>query len=80
MLITSAFPLITWKLLVGVCCIKIHAEMAEKSQVKDQGFILTGTRVYMKAFFMINHTKWWIIKVKHPSLDIYSKDIACLPR
>ena len=35
----------------GVYCIKIHAEMAEKSQVKDQGFIFTGATVYMKAFF-----------------------------
>ena len=24
----------------------------------------------------INHTKWWIIKVKHPSLDIYRKNIS----
>ena len=26
----------------------------------------------------INHTKWWIIKVKHPSLDIYRKDISLM--
>ena len=36
----------------GVCCIKIHEEMAEKSQVKYQSFIFTDPPVYMKAFFI----------------------------
>ena len=35
----------------GICCIKIHAEIAEKLQDKDRGFIFTGAPVYMKVFF-----------------------------
>ena len=39
----------------GVCCIKIHAELAKKSQVKDQGFIFTGAIVYiMRSFFILS--------------------------
>ena len=31
----------------GLCCIKIHAEMAEKSQVKARGLIFTSAPVYI---------------------------------
>ena len=34
-----------------LCCIKIHAEMAKTSQVKDSGFILTSAPVKKKIFF-----------------------------
>ena len=30
----------------GVCCTKIHAEMAEKLHVKDQTFIFTDVTVH----------------------------------
>ena len=35
----------------SLCCIKIHAEMTEKLQVKGRGFILTGAPVIHESLF-----------------------------
>ena len=61
-------------------CIKIYSEMVKKSQVKYRVFIVTINPICMRAsvnslfkygyFSLINHTKWWVIKVKHPSLAL----------
>ena len=40
----------------GACCIKVHAEIAEKSQVKYRVvFIFTDARAYTIAFFKFSH-------------------------
>ena len=52
------------------CCIKIHVEMAEISQ-RSRFYIHWCSSLY-------KYIKWWIIKVKHPSLDIYRKIISLM--
>ena len=37
----------------GVCCMKLLAEIAEKSHVEDTGFIFTGAPVYDESLFHI---------------------------
>ena len=68
----------------GCCSIKIHEEMAKKSQVKYRMFyihlfpcihdgLFPHSLLEYGHFYLINYTKWWIIKVKHPSVDIHTK-------
>ena len=61
------------------CCIKSHAEMAEKSQ-RLRFYVDWCPCTYEILFHIVslnmdlcksqNILKWWIIKVKHPLLDI----------
>ena len=71
-----------------VCCINIHAEMTEILQGKDWSFIFSVAHSFWQSVHVfslnihiiwpINRTKWWIIKVKHPSSDIYRKNISLM--
>ena len=83
MLYTSLESYLTEFLLF--CCTKIFTETEDKSQVKNLSFLYSQLLLYKQSFFLhfaflkyesillINHTKWFIIKVKYPPLDMWKK-------
>ena len=64
----------------GFDCTKTPSEKAEKSQVENLSVYIHLSPNQKRSFFawlfkhmdllLMNHTKWWIIIVKHPSYNI----------
>ena len=73
---------------LGFVCTKTPSEKAEKSQVKNLSVYIHLSSNQKRPFFtwlfkhmdvlLINHTKWWIIIVKHPSLKTHRKNISLM--
>ena len=58
------------------CKVKIEVLYSVLLILFDSLFHVFSLNIHI--IWPINHTKWWIIKVKHPSSDIYRKNISLM--